>query len=95
MNSSSFIHSFIHSSIPFQFLSSLVERVRIGPTETRVAAVTFSNLAQMRISLNKYTTLKPLQEALEVILIVYSEIQSMTIVSIVDCGPRVHHDWRK
>ena len=42
----------------------MVGRMSIGPMETRVAAVTFSNEAQVRFPLNKYTSLGPLQTGL-------------------------------
>ena len=47
-----------------QFVSMMVGRMRIGSQETRVAAVTFSNYAQIRIPLNKYNSLEPLQTAI-------------------------------
>ena len=41
-----------------------------------MAAVTFSNYAQMRIKLNQYTTLEPLQAAIKVLVIVSSSQDS-------------------
>ena len=53
-----------HVSLSMQFISMMVGRMRIGSQETRVAAVTFSNYAQIRIPLNQYNSLEPLQTAI-------------------------------
>ena len=50
--------------LSMQFVSMMVGRMRIWSQETHVAAVTFSNYAQIRIPLNQYTSLEPLQTAI-------------------------------